>query len=323
MVIKNISRRKFCSALGAAGIALSAGLVLPEICTPNQSSDLSGLSKDYSIVETIDNEEDIASLERIVSEGVDGPSHIYTFNQNTIPRNFHLEIVYPMTYSGSNNESSYNLTSGEFGSTFLLNDEGFFISAFHVLKHHITDKNNDKPGLVLICSPQTGEIKDSRILSYSEKCDIVLGKVNNPNKLECSAINLTGKSSFLEGEQVWAGAYSNKDYISGKLCSEAVHAYCENRKFSPTQNLGGSQLVVEIMNKEGIFNEEWGYVVNRNFLYGDSGIPFFTSDNNLAGILTSSGEVNYTNGLKKGIAVFSGPVSIRNLIDNFIRECKK
>lgn len=320
MVMKNISRRNFLNTLGVAGIALSSGLIFPETCIPSQSSDL---NQHYQIVDTIDTEEDLASLERVINNGVDGPSNIYTFNQNTIPKNFHLEIVYPMTYSGSNNESSYNLTSGEFGSTFLLNNEGFFISAYHVLKHHINDKNNNKPGLILIYSPQTGEIKDSRILSYSEEFDIALGKINNPSELECSAINLTGKSSFSDEEQVWVGAYSNKDYISGSLCSEAVRAYCENRQFSPTQNLGGGQFVVDIINKEGIFNEEWGYVVNRKFLQGDSGIPFFTSDNNLAGILTSSGEVSYTNGQKKGITVFSGPVSIRNLIDNFICECKR
>ncbi|MEK6863213.1 MAG: hypothetical protein AABW53_00785, partial [Nanoarchaeota archaeon] len=122
------------------------------------------------------------------------------------------EILYHLKIDSDN-----NLRPLSIGSCFLINEEGFFLTAQHVFERYLREsKGGEVSSLMLLYDPISESAATALPLIYSVEKDILLGKADISQRSVVQSVPLSDNNSpFLNN--VYSVAYANIDYLSGEL----------------------------------------------------------------------------------------------------------
>ncbi len=234
------------------------------------------------------------------------------------------EILYHIKIDSDN-----NLRPLSMGSCFLINEEGFFLTAQHVFEKYLQESTaGNLSSLMLLYDPVSKSAAAALPLIYSVEKDILLGKADISPRSVVQSVPLSDNNSpFLNN--VYSVAYANIDYLSGELLHTVLSsgAVVDGQKFVQEENID-----VDI-NKLGIVISI-GHLVSRDaqeerlgrqgfladMVRGNSGSPVFDLINNQVGIVNEEITVKDSS---LNIIRYTESTTIREMIDIYIGQIKR
>lgn len=246
-------------------------------------------------------------------------------------------------------------STGSAGSCVLLNDKGYFLTAFHVVAENIT-KRDHLGKILMFYDPNLGFIGSVTMLSYSERWDLALGKLDCTSCANIEPVRIT-KANLKDGDLVYGLEYKfpeqSRDGILKKIFSnislknrsvEDFMIKSEGLKMYPgaleikAWDGGITHSIKEIMKLlgfEGKIAHMEAAVVLGEITHGDSGSPIYSWNNDLVGIASMYdfsklapflASVVGSDPKKENISpivFFPGPDRIREFVKNYIAACCK
>lgn len=283
---------------------------------------------------TSDNLGDISKVSKAVSSsGKTFPQIIYQVDVGENPDDAQAE--------------SCNTVKFSVGNSLLLNDKGFFVTAYHCVENFEKKMIGKSQNFLMMYGPMRNMVMKGRILSFSEKYDLALGQVDLPDGIQVDNVRIT--QAEIEPSQVlYAKRFKNMDYIKSDLLSNMLFPEPPEVEAAPDplsvfmrepnpdwrRKLGLEVCVgytVGLRNQAGstISGPRSGQYFlmtgNRETVQGHSGSPLYSSNGDLAGIVVeiplSGTSITNGKGESVGITYFTGPEKIRELIGNYIEAC--
>lgn len=326
-----IARRDFLKGMGAIGIAIA---VSPFEAFSEPKRD------EFTIVSTVP-KSDLAYLEDILIPDDAKPDSASSPDTGAMPLMIDRwpEIAYYIDVRGQLDNARADITLNYLGNAFILNKSGFFTSAYHLFEKHLKrQQRGENKSMVLVYDPETGIASTAKALIFSEKYDVLLGRVGLDGGLNIKTTHISDKASPLYGV-VYSTRYKNLDYISGDLFEEVLHSGSfgiepgkektawfrqgELLKKKLDKELG---CCVELGRPEDIIFKDreklaktWEYVFLSKTVPGNSGSPVFDLQNNLTGIVTRSSSVRDTDTEEIcPVGIYTGTLKIREMIRGYI-----
>lgn len=323
-----MSLRLLAAALAVIAIILS--------CPPARASS----RLDVVILEKCP-DADRASLEKLLipakSASIASEGKIYLDDYPYVTSRTHFpQIIYSVTEADGEGRSSFSA-----GESLILNNKGFFITAYHCVK--LSLDADGSPGEVLLYGPVRNVILTGRILAYSEEADLALGRVTMPADLEFTPLTIA--AGPVQPRQFYFNKrYANPVYFSRDLLPRILKlaqdfltgdgAESENWVRTGGDEAGKLEYEVAIgqtirlkAGSESFLGPEPGLYFlmtgRRGAEEGHSGSPVFSLDGSLAGVIVQipkkAGLVRNSKGEAVRLAFFSGPENLRNLIKSYLR----
>ncbi len=224
-------------------------------------------------------------------------------------------------------------------SAFILNNEGFFLTTQHFIDlEKIKDKKKLTSPMMLIYDPQTGAIGEGRILTYSKKHDLAFGRVAVPKDFRIETTFITN-GNLATSNSVYATEFDNTRYMISGLFLEVTKAgtfYIKgDRKYGYRQERGlkkdlKKDLQVKLLQDHisDLKNDNFGFptgitysdsdISTTGIKPGDSGIPVFSINGDLVGIVEKKMWISYRSGHTFHLVHFKGPNPIKRMIKNYI-----
>jgi len=224
------------------------------------------------------------------------------------------------------------------GSAFVLNNNGFFLTANHVYMP-------DEGIMMLVYDPVKGYALSATPLASSEDFDLFLGRVHFPRDFSIPPTRICS-SHNPSSNMVYTTGYTNNEYLTsiikevigtGKFTSECgpnVPCFKLGRLLPQIDNWDELRAIVGIGNLTDTTYEDGTPLCEkgeRSFIAeivpGNSGSPVLDIHNRLVGILTerssatvASGDLLAGHKVKHGI--YTGPERIREMIESYIEACE-
>lgn len=201
---------------------------------------------------------------------------------------------------------------------------------------------------LLVYGPSLNMVLKGRILAFSKKYDLALGKVEFPDSVNIKDVTLT-KGHIEPSQVLYSKRYRNLGYIKSRLLKNVLHAGASelderrNRFVAATNKISpawGRPLGMEVCmgytikarfeSGKSVFGPRSGqYFLMSNSQEtepGHSGSPVFSLNGDLAGIVVEIPEMKGLFKNSKGntvsVAYFTGPEKIRSLIQKYVLNCK-
>ena len=328
MASQNLSRRTFLKGAAATGLI---ALLHPSIAfAENIPAD------DFTLVEK-SLPKDLIALKRFLTPpNTLPPSNELLINVGRLP-----ELVYNITVQKQESKVVVIIPES-LGSAFILNKEGFFLSAYHVFADQVEkQEKEDLSSTALMYESNTGKVASARTLMYSKQHDIFLGRVKFPESSHIEEMHLSPYNCN-SPDLVWTVSYGKDTPILNSLLKEILESgkfiypeevypkkeasaasfqqvhpvKKESSFFQPLISIGH---VVDVLTTEGkpvYAKEEYAFLHKAK--YGDSGSPVFDVRERVQGIMTHMQNLSDENGEKQGVGIFVGQAPIRAMIEKYI-----
>lgn len=219
------------------------------------------------------------------------------------------------------------------GSCYLINGEGFFLTAHHVFEKYLQEsKTEEMSSFMLLYDPVSKSAAAALPLIYSVEKDILLGKANLPRYPRQSA-PLSDNDRHLFNN-VYSVTYANIDYLSKELLHTVLSSgtITENLEFVQGEEVDadikllGVNISIGRLVGRGAEQEKLG---RRGFLAdlvrGNSGSPVFDLINNQVGVVNEKMTFKdlSPNAASPNITLYTGSTAIREMIQIYIDQIKK
>lgn len=333
------TRRDFLRALGAMG--LGASLAGTRIFTPPFAS----AQDDDFVMMQAGCQADIPGLEALLET----PPIVPLKNKVDVQVERYPGIAYHCSFKAD--EESVDVVSAQLisaGSIFVLGNDGHFISARHVFDDCIKAQGNGDTNNIMICyEPSLQRAMEATPLLYSQKYDMLLGKINIPNGVQV-------KKTLIATEEepplgcVYTTKYANMTYVLDELFTKVIGAgMCDwietSRGISriryqqerPVQgSLKDLEVEIEFGHLADVVNPEDGtsYYNDRKGVFrfitsihhGNSGSPVFDLHNRFMGVIFAKADhvKDAKSGKSYNLAVYVGPQQIRRMIRAYLDYCR-
>lgn len=330
---QKISRRDFL------GAAITSGILLGIRPTTLLAAELEDKKEDFRIVGKISHE-DVKSLEELLSPSPPQPTDADENIRLHVSR--FPEIAYNITIENPKNaQETANVVLRSSGSTFLLNNRGFFITAHHVFKDYFQTLGKNIQA-VLVYDPQHGFALPARPLVFSKRYDILLGKIDFDSEFPIGSTKISD-TDVPPLNHVYSPKYKNKAYITGSLFHEVMKSgrlkfddkehtrLVYNQKQTLPKDLRsldplvtiGTLLDVEFESGEKLAREG-EYIFQSRTIPGDSGNPVLDLKNRLMGVVTKRDFIKSADdGQQLNVGIYTGPFIVREMIQRYIDAMSK
>ena len=304
---------------------LSLGLTIAA-CSPSPPLQIPAVRYnrigDYHILENISATER-SSLEELLLKKPSGPS----LDEEGIIELEISEAHFPEILYHVHQESG-KLVLRSMGSSFLLNAEGYFLTAHHVFKDSLKDREQGADDcFMLLYDPIEGFAASARPLIFSIKDDILLGKIDVVKSRE--TIPLSDSPQPLQ-DLVYSVTYSNTSYLAGELFSKveksgSVNADQYFQQLHPIQvekSIFKSELsmghLVEVLDEAGKKRNNLGVSsFIASIIPGNSGSPVFDLRNSQIGVVTSIYEKS-----DPPVAIYTNSSRLRPMIEAYLGHAR-
>jgi|TARA_B100001971_G_scaffold213501_1_gene247025 hypothetical protein len=295
-------------------------------------------------------EDDLKSLEELLEHGnehIPTRDEIGTINVNQ----FKLPAVIHRYKMAAENQLSWFYAA----NGVLLNNTGFVLMNYHLpfQLDSYSDSNNEEGvqevsnnDVLLLYDPTTSLISMVKVLGYSKKHDITLGKINVPDSINIPPTHITKKDpefpdvTLTIGVDPFDAALPNQNQLIG--AGDFISTEGEITGFMqteyPTTSTGKLNLTVPAGRVyDGALNEQGEEILNYGdhiflseamlgrhnnvIISGNSGSPVYSALHELVGLTKAhfSGEIQ---GQQFDGTIFLGPKIIRNIIRDYITEVR-
>lgn len=336
MMATFLDRREMIFALGVASLGWY-GLTCRSSVEYTPFTPL-GLSTIGTVVLEKASAVDAACLEELLSASPapepKGDRFVLDLNAARYP-----QLLYDVSAKLNEDHTKVSITNST-GSALLLNQNGFFLTAGHVLDQTIGNNDN----FLLFYDPIKGLVLPAKVFAYSTSFDIALGKVDLPKEPSVPGVSLANVAEPDLGV-VYALTYDNTTMIHETLFNEAINsgslAINPSRRyhrvvFNPKdrlkpraiKELGGIAKMgnlVTIIDEEGkpfqTLPEGYHRFMTQP-INGNSGAAVFDLAHNLTGVLTSLIGGTEKNGKEHKFGLYVDAVRIRDMIRDCIEFSK-
>ena len=290
-------------------------------------------ASDFNILNEVSREE-LASLREVleVDESkvqVDENTGAVHLNADRWPA-----IVYNFTLNPENIGIGGELTST--GSAFVLNNQGFFLTADHAY---------EKGKIMLVYDPMRGYALPARPLVHSTNDDIFLGKIDLPPQFLIPTTRISS-SNNPPLERVYFPSYTDRLRIKSTFANLIQNGNIRYDEGSQELSFSQKELLVRagengLGARIGIGKTmdvtldggrklcaEGQFAFIAEAIPSNSGSPVFDFRNNLTGILRARDEINVISGdlpagQKVKLGIYTGSGRIREMIASYIEACDK
>ena len=265
------------------------------------------INQQFTLVERC-SQEDIASLQEVLDvpqkAAPNGTVEI------VIKDSLFPQIAYHLEFLHDEEAGTLGIAYHDQGGSTLLNDRGYFLTAYHVFEESLKENEKGNTGhFMLIYNTAFGFALPARTLVYSKEKDILLGKVDLSRSYPIETIKISS------GEPVWkrvfALNYDDQDYVAGPLRKQLLNdedriiSYKDGRWVyentgAPTINEIGEDIrlggflgnIGSPLSPEGKPNcEPWESIAVSEAIPGDSGTSVTDpTDKTLRGVVTQRNE---------------------------------
>lgn|GEM_PF-2839168 len=312
--------------------------------------------QDWTVVEKVEREE-AESLASVLSGGREEipavkdssqPLKLTQFEHLSSPRGF-PQIIYHLQPKPQGSTPSGPALTFSAGNSLLLNQSGFFLTAFHCVSDLEDESKLQAPGRdpLVLYGPRRDLVVRGRILSYSVSSDLALGKVELPQEVRVETVHVS-RANIQPSQILYAKRYGNIAYIKQKLLEAILKmgwlkrtaaggpADPPDRKADPAWSQGldkevcvGQTIEIKLPDGRTILGLKPGQYFlmtgSKETVAGQSGSPVFGLNGDLVGIVVQVPRVREAlrgpNGRVSRLAYFTGPGRIRALIRNYLKNC--
>lgn len=276
---------------------------------------------DYHLLETIPATER-SSLEKLL---LTTPSEPSLDEEGTIMLEV-SEAHFPEILYHVHQESG-KLVVRSVGSSFLLNAEGYFLTAHHVFEDSLKDREQGADDcFMLLYDPVEGFAASARPLIYSIKDDILLGKIDVVKPRETTPIS---DSPQPLRDMVYSITYSNTSYLAGELFTEVEKSgsvdlnhhfqqlhplHIEKSIFKTEVSMGHLVRVIEEGKKR---NDPGVSSFIASVIPGNSGSPVFDLRNSQIGVITGVYEKS-----DPTLAIYTNSSRLRPMIEAYLGQAR-
>ena len=313
-----MNRRNFLRTAGATGLVLlERPLEALSIFT----------KKDFEIVERT-NTAELQSLEEVLQESKREKIRLDKTNPVEPIAQRRPELIYNLKVD----KGKAKTIDSTMGSGITITKSGFFISVYHIFREHL-ENQGESNYVGLIYDSLTGIALQTRVLAYSKRFDLILGKINPTEGYPLKDTPLL--PIRLLGD-VYAMSYVNLEDIAGSMLTKILN-YSEVSRVedtkgkkrlnftqrNPVRGVLGKDLIAKVSigqvipQHEGL--EGWKSAFFAEVHEGNSGTPVFGLNNKLAGIITGSAEyTNTSSGEAHNVGIYTNTSAIRAMIQKYI-----
>lgn len=243
-------------------------------------------------------------------------------------------------------ECSIAYDSLESGSCIMLNQEGFFLTARHVIKDYVRYKDR----LMLFYDPISGIIRRPVVVAYSKKADIALCRINAEGAE--FGQNPVTKGSLKDDTLLYTVIYDPSRFASDEFIDKVFENFRISLKSCGLQygNFGSYQAQekeplkvdykdlgagnvfssfkrIKVVDKKGKLWSGDPFFACSDVAHGNSGTPLFSIHNkDIVGVLYQPVRdlvCESDDGHKTSVVACTNPANIRKLISTYIDSCKE
>lgn len=227
-------------------------------------------------------------------------------------------------------------------TAFILNKEGFFLSAYHNIFESYREQNHGRsPTLILLYDPESGIAAQARPLIISERDDILLGIMSTPNPQE--KITYLAPSNVPDFNMGYFVGYHKSPELMEKLFQEVMQqgrCYLQGNKPVYEQRQRLPKKLQQLGAKMEISNLEMpaeiafflstlkqkvdDIIIHSSAIPGDSGTPVFDANSRLLGIVKQRAEIPAgIAGKDYVLGVCTSTISLRKMIQTYVNAQKQ
>ncbi|MDO8511442.1 MAG: trypsin-like peptidase domain-containing protein [Nanoarchaeota archaeon] len=304
-----------CLAVLSLGLTITACSPSPPLQIPAVMYDKVG---DYHILEKIPATER-SSLEELLTKPSEPSLDEEGIIELEVSEARFPEILYHV------HQESGKLVVQSLGSSFLLNAEGYFLTAHHVFEDSLKDHEQGADNcFMLLYDPIEGFAASARPLIFSIKDDILLGKIDVIKPRETT---LLSDSTQPLQDLVYSITYSNTSYLAGELFSEveksgsvdADHHFQQLHPFPVEKSIFKTEVsmghLVGVIEAGKKINNHGVSSFVASMIPGNSGSPVFDLRNSQVGVVTSIYEKS-----DPTLAIYTNSSRLRPMIETYLNQ---
>jgi len=278
--------------------------------------------------------EDIASLQEVLDapQKADPKDTVKIEIRNSL----FPQIAYYLEFLHDKEAGTLGVAYHGHGGSTLLNNKGYFLTAYHVFEKYLKEKENgNKDHFMLIYNTAFGFALPARTLVYSKEKDILLGKVDLSASYPIETLKISS------GEPVWnkvfALNYDDQYYVGDDLLEQLLNDEDSDIRYNNGgfvyENLGaptmddigeGLQLggflgdIANSVSQNGTpLCEPWESIAVSEAIPGDSGSSVTDPvDKTLVGVVTKRDET--VDG--KDVCFYTGFSAVREMIQYYMDQ---
>lgn len=296
---KEISRRSFLGGMAALALFPSA---------------VKGFENDYVILEHL-NTREVNSLKKCLAV----PKKIIQSNHLELTIDRSPEIVYHIR-KGEPSETDVTI-----GLAYMLNKDGFFITANHIFSEDIERKYKPSESPVIMAhSPDFCFTYSARFLMSSKKDDLLLGKIDFPVPADMKPVGIADERvsypthihSLGYKDLTCFNDVLEKIVLSGKFIrhpnkEKVMFSHKKCIKYGPKYK---GEVTIGTAYKASHVNPRCSNQLYFKGKPGDSGSPVLDLHGRFMGIITD--------GLSD-VMCYTGPLKVRKMIEYYIKRANK
>lgn len=291
------------------------------------------INQPFTLVEK-GSSEDIASLQEVL----DAPQKAAPEGtvEIEIRENLFPQITYHLKFSYDEEAGTLGVAYHGHGGSTLLNNKGYFLTAYHVFEEFLKEKENgNKNHFMLIYNTAFGFALPARTLIYSKEKDILLGKVDLNESYPIETIKISSGEPVLNS--VFALNYDDQYYVGGPLLKQLLNdedrvvwgnddGFVYKNLGAPTMDdigeglqLGGflGNIANPVSQDGNRLCEPWESIAVSEVIPGDSGSSVTDPiDKTLLGVVTQRNET--VDGKK--VCIYTGSNSVREMMQYYMDQ---